>query len=98
MPSVIGAARPAGARVVYVSAGAVHDEMIFAIQARTAAGVPQQVPQRRRAADRRHPVPGRQGEHAGEVLPHLQALRDSRQQIVVTAAKPPKDIPMLGTG
>ena len=39
---------------------------------RAHAGLPRALPLDRRAAGRRHPVPGQQGAHAGGVLPHLQ--------------------------
>ena len=69
------------------------NEMIDAIRRRTAPPSSATVPRRRRAAHRRHPVPGRQGPHPGGVLPYLQRAARAQKQIVVSSDRPPKDIP-----
>ena len=48
------------------------NEMIYSIQVQPAACIPGQVPERRSAADRRHPVSRRQGRHAGGVLLYVR--------------------------
>ena len=60
------------ASISYVSGEKFTNEMINSRPLRQDDQLPRQVPQRGRAADRRHPVPRRQGAHAGGVLPHLQ--------------------------
>ena len=56
----------------------VHQRLHQHDQGRQAGRLPPPLPGRRRAAGRRHPVPGEQGRHPGGVLPHLQhaAQRD----------------------
>ena len=51
---------------------ALHERDDRLHQERSHAGVSPLLPLGRRAADRRHPDPGRQGTHAGRVLPHVQ--------------------------
>jgi chromosomal replication initiator protein len=60
-----------------------------------AGAVPQEVPHGGPAADRRHAVPGRQGAHAGGVLPHLQRAVRRHKQIVMTCDRPASEIPGL---
>jgi chromosomal replication initiator protein len=61
-----------GKRVIYISSERFTNELVTAIQEGTMAEFRRQLPADRPAAGRRHPVPGREGAHAGGVLPHLQ--------------------------
>ena len=67
-----GEAAAAGCARVLRVGRALHQRDDLRHPARRDAGVPQQVPHRGRAAGGRRAVPGRQAEHAGGVLPHLQ--------------------------
>ena len=65
------AAVPGDARALRVHRG-VHQRLHQLPARRPQGRLPAPLPRRRRAARRRHPVPGGQGRHAGGVLPHLQ--------------------------
>ena len=60
------------AALMYVSCEDFVNQFIAAIESGQTRGVPVPVPVPRRAGDRRHPLPGRQGPDAGGVLPHVQ--------------------------
>ena len=69
--------RPAAEGRLHVGRQFVN-ELITSIRYDRMQALPRALPHRRRAAARRHPVPRRQGAHAGRVLPHLQrALRSA---------------------
>ena len=61
-----------GAKVRYVSSEEFTNEFINAIRDDRQDRLQAPLPRRRRAADRRHPVPGGQDPDPGGVLPHLQ--------------------------
>ena len=65
------AAVPRHAGAVRLQRG-VHQRLHQLAARRPQGRVPAPLPRRRRAAGRRHPVPGGQGRHPGGVLPHLQ--------------------------
>ena len=65
------AAVPRDARALRVHRG-VHQRLHQLPARRPQGRLPAPLPRRRRAAGRRHPVPGGQGRHPGGVLPHLQ--------------------------
>jgi chromosomal replication initiator protein len=88
MPSASTWSPQKGARVAYVSSEKFTNEYIDAIQNNQLVRFRKQIPADRRAADRRHPVPGRQGTHSGGVLPHLQRAARSHKQIVLTCDRP----------
>ena len=84
------------AQVKYVSSEEFTNDFINSIRDDRASAVPAPVPRRRRAARRRHPVPGEQGADAGRVLPHLQhAARALQKQIVISSDRPPKQLSTL---
>jgi hypothetical protein len=64
--------RKPNARILYLSCETFVNHFISALENGDLHGVPQQVPQRRRARRRRHPAAREQGAHAGGVLPHVQ--------------------------
>ena len=61
-----------GARVAYVSSEKFTNEYIDAIQNNQLVRFRKKYRQTDVLADRRHPVPRRQGAHSGGILPHLQ--------------------------
>ena len=61
-----------GAGVRYTTAEAFTNQFIRALGSRSLDRFKQRLPRRRRAADRRRPVPRQQGQDRGGVLPHLQ--------------------------
>ena len=66
-----------GATVRYTTAEAFTNHFIAALGAKVTGTLQARLPQHRRAADRRRPVPGQQGQDRGGVLSHLQrALRE----------------------
>ena len=67
----------AAPRVRYTTVEAFTNHFISALGSRSLDRFKQRLPRRRRAADRRRPVPRQQGEDRGGVLPHVQrAVRD----------------------
>ena len=68
-----------GAKVRYVSQRGVHQRVHQRDPRRPAGPVQAALPRRRRAADRRHPVPGGQDPDPGGVLPHLQHAPQRQQ-------------------
>ena len=81
------AAVPRHARALRVHRG-VHQRLHQLPARRPQGGLPAPLPRRRRAAGRRHPVPGGQGRHPGGVLPHLQhpAQREQADRRVLRPA------------
>ena len=59
--------------------GGVHQRLHQLDPGRQAGRLPPPLPGRRRAAGRRHPVPGEQGRNPGGVLPHLQHAAQREQ-------------------
>ena len=68
----------AGTRVRYATAEAFTNHFMGALSTRSTRTVQTRLPRRRRSADRRHPVPGREGPHRGGVLSHLQRAEGGR--------------------